>query len=89
MKPLEPLNAQLCDIVDEVYAEANTATLLHPPMHSLHEGFAVLLEEIDELKAEVWKNPRKHLERNALARKEAIQVAAMAVRIIHDVLSNV
>ena len=56
------------------------------PMHSLHEGLSVIEEEVHELRLEVYKNPRKHPERNALARKEAIQVAAMALRLLNDVL---
>ena len=46
--------------------------------HSAHEGYAVILEEMDELKAEVWKN-QKYREPKKL-RDEAIQVAAMAVK---------
>jgi len=46
--------------------------------HSAHEGFAVLLEEVDELKAHVWMNQKKR--DLAAMRKEAIQVAAMAVK---------
>jgi hypothetical protein len=50
------------------------------PMHSLHEGYAVLLEEVDELKAHVWTNQRK---RNYVeVHKEAMQVAAMAIAIM-------
>lgn len=50
------------------------------PMHSLHEGFAVLLEEVDELKVWVWKNQKKR--DYSEVRKEAMQVAAMALCIM-------
>ena len=51
--------------------------------NSAHEGFAVLLEEVDELKAHVWTNQkRRDLE---AMRKEAIQVAAMAMRFALEV----
>ncbi len=54
----------------------------HGPQNfnSFHEGYAVLLEEVDEVKLEVWKS--KH--DKELIKKEAIQVAAMAVRIVDE-----
>ena len=51
--------------------------------HNAHEGYAVLLEEVDEL----WENVKlnqKNVDRDKLIREESIQVAAMAIRIIHD-----
>lgn len=47
------------------------------PMHSAHEGYAVLLEEVDEL----WDHVKMKQKSRDLAamRKEAIQVAAMAI----------
>lgn len=51
-----------------------------PPFNSAHEGFAVLLEEVDELKAHVWTNQKKR--DLAAMRAEAIQVAAMACRFV-------
>lgn len=72
-------------ILDEVYEELKGATWGNPPMHSLHEAYGVIWEEYDEFGDEVKKNPRKHPDRNALARKELIQLAAMAVRAIYDV----
>lgn len=73
-------------ILQEVREELMRAIHSNVDMNSLHEGYAVILEEVDELKTEVWKNPRKHPDRKTLARKEAIQVAAMAIRLIRDVL---
>ena len=65
-------------VLAEVQAELTQAVLAFPPFHSAHEGYAVLLEEVDELKYEVFHgDPAK-------ARKEAIQVAAMAIRFILD-----
>ena len=62
----------------DAYAEVLRARGLFPGgMHSAHEGFAVLLEEVDELKAHVWMSQRKR--DYAAMRKEAIQVAAMAL----------
>lgn len=57
----------------------------HRNFSSVHEGYAVLLEEVRELENEVFfgekKNGDNHKQR---LREEAIQVAAMAVRIIQE-----
>lgn len=70
--------------ITEVVAEFHRAAGKHPRFNSAHEGFAVILEEVDELKAEVWK--RDH-DRDAM-RKEAVQVAAMALRFLTDVCED-
>ncbi len=62
--------------------EYDAAVDAYPPFHSAHEGFAVLLEEVDELKAEVWKRPENRSK--ARMRREAIQIAAMAIRFVVD-----
>lgn len=70
-------------ILEEIQSECETASSLFPSFHSAHEGYAVLLEEVDELWDEVRKNPKKR--DIARMRAEAIQVAAMALRLIVDV----
>ena len=65
-------------ILAEVKAELHSAEEKFGPFASLHEGYAVLLEEVDELWAEI-----KSKESSVPAlRKEATQIAAMAVRFI-------
>lgn len=55
-----------------------------PAFNSAHEGYAVIREEVDELWDDVKANaPREQ------AKKEAIQVAAMALRFITDVSERV
>lgn len=54
-----------------------------PAFNSAHEGYSVILEELDELKAHVWAN-QKARDWDAM-QKEAIQVAAMAMRFAIDV----
>ncbi len=52
----------------------------HAPMHSAHEGYAVLLEEVDEL----WDEVKRQTVDGSAMRKEALHVAAMAVRFLLD-----
>ncbi len=54
----------------------------HRPLNSLHEGFAVLLEEVDELKEEVWKRSAQRDLENML--KECVQIACVAQRFAED-----
>ena len=69
--------------VDEEVCEAIEA---FPPMNTAHEGWAIIKEELDELWEDVRrKNDGSDQGRDVDMRKEAIQVAAMAVRFILDV----
>lgn len=72
------------EIVDTVEAEVTSAMQKHGPMASSHEGYAVILEELDELWEEVRK--QRHARDMASMEKEAKQIAAMAVRFIYDVV---
>lgn len=68
------LEEHLTAIKDE-YERANRK---FPPFHSPHEGLAVIEEEFEELRQEVFK--RSH--EPSLMRKEAIQVAAMCCKLL-------
>lgn len=70
-------------LLAEVAQELEDAEQIHPPFNSAHEGYAVILEEMDELKAHVWARASKR--DRAAMRREAIQVAAMAARFVRDV----
>lgn len=77
------LNADLPPEIIHVARELEQAQMNWPEFNSAHEGYGVLLEEMDELKAHVWT---KQKNRDLVAmKKEAIQVAAMAVRFAIDV----
>ena len=77
------MNEKFQAVMAEVVAEVESATATWPAMNSAHEGYGVLLEEMDELKGHVWTNQRRR-DLDAM-RKEAIQVAAMAIRMAAEV----
>jgi len=65
-------------ILTEIEKEVVRANRIHGEFNSFHEGYAVLMEEIDELWEEI-----KHRNTDLLAiREEAIQVAAMALKMV-------
>jgi hypothetical protein len=72
----------------EVASELARAREKFPAFHSSHEGYAVLLEEVDELwdlvKTCKGAKPVTPAESHAM-RSECIQIAAMALRFIEDV----
>lgn len=70
-------------IVERVVEELADATSAHMQFVSAHEGYAVILEELDELWEQV-KHKRSERDLEAMAR-EAIQVAAMAMTFVRDV----
>lgn len=65
-------------LLNEVAEELDRSIRLNGQLASAHEGYAVILEELDELKEQVWK--KKRLRDKSLMRKEAIQVAAMGIK---------
>lgn len=69
-------------VLREVAQEVRSACTKFPPFNSAHEGYAVLLEEVDELWQEV--KVKQGMRLASKLRKEAIQVAAMAVRFALD-----
>ena len=71
----------IMDVIDELHR----ATDKFGPFKSGHEGYAVILEELDELWDAVKLNTSKHPERRELMRAKAVQVAAMALRFVVDV----
>lgn len=71
---------RLLKVIEDEFREATTK---FDAFHNAHEGYAVLLEEVDEL----WENVKlnqKNPERLPKMTKECIQVAAMAIRFLHD-----
>lgn len=68
----------------EVQAELARVRIEHQPLHSFHEGLAVILEELEEFKAEVFKKSAKRDHANMY--RELVQIAAMAQRTAEDCL---
>ena len=68
-------------ILDEVKKELAHSRKLHGNFKGAHEGYAVLLEEVDELWHEVKMRKRGFL----TMRKECIQIAAMAIKFAEDI----
>jgi hypothetical protein len=66
----------------QVEQELSRARRKHPPLHNLHEAYAVLLEEMDEFKAQVWQQSAAR-DRQAIL-LELVQIAAMAMRTALD-----
>lgn len=74
-------------VAEEARLEAVAAHAAWPKSSSsAHEGYAVLLEELDEL----WDHVKTKQSKRDLSemRKEAIQVAAMALRFAVDVVDE-
>jgi hypothetical protein len=69
-------------VIGDVYHEWQKAAAKNPPMHSHHEAYAVILEELEEYWAEVMKRPGKRDPEGLKA--ELVQVAAMAMRALSD-----
>lgn len=82
------MSENLVKILNEIKEECEKASFNFPPFHNSHEGIAVLREEYLELEKEIFTNQFKTPKRLERMREEAIQVGAMAVRIILDICDN-
>lgn len=71
-------------ICAEVQYELAKAETKFPPFNSAHEGWAIIKEELDEL-WEVVKLKQDTPNREEALQKEAIQVAAMAIRFVKSI----
>lgn len=68
--------------LDQIHVELLDAQDKFPPFHNYHEGYAVILEEADELWSEIKAS--HHGDNKWRVRNEAIQLATMALRFLND-----
>lgn len=79
---MTPHQEFVANVVIEEFLKASNR---FPPFNSDHEGYAIILEEVDELWEAVKNNKRtSNLDRI----KEAIQVSAMTLRYVHDLATG-
>lgn len=67
------------DVLMEIQDEYQNARLKFRKMAGAHEGYAVILEELDEMWDEIKANHKEN------ARREAVQVGAMILAFILEV----
>ncbi len=65
-------------ILKDIVLELKLANSKFPPFNSLHEGYAVMLEEFDEM----WEEIRKKEPNTSEIYLEVIQIAAMSVKFL-------
>jgi hypothetical protein len=73
---------QYAVLLEMVANEIARARAKHAPINSAHDGYAVILEELDEFKAEVWKKRNERDRENMLT--ELVQCTAMCIRTAVD-----
>ena len=66
----------------EIKEEYKQAIQTNPAFHSPHEGLAVIEDQFEDLKRQVFM-PRSRRSTDEM-RKEAVQIACMAIRFIVD-----
>lgn len=69
-------------LLESIGKEVDSAQSKYPKFNSLHEGYAVILEELDEL----WDliKSSKDIRHTQAMVGECVQIAAMCVRFVED-----
>lgn len=70
---------EILKLIEDEYLRASD---LYPNLHSNHEAYAVIKEEVDELWDEIKKS--KELNGNNQIKNELIQIGAMVVRYLNN-----
>lgn len=74
------------EIINKIKRELMEAAYIYPAFNSAHEGIAIIQEEFEELWDEVKLKPSKR--DPAKLEHEAVQLAAMAVRFVFDIVGG-
>lgn len=85
-KPLAPWRVRAGRRAGDFIAEFERAREKHGPMASAHEGYSIILEELDELKAHVWQKQKTR--DYAEMRKEVVQLGAMALAFLVEIVDT-
>lgn len=83
-QPVETSSELIRRISEEIAAEATRAATIHAPLHSPHEAISVIREEFEEL----WDHVKADTGLTKDARKEAVQLGAMALRYILNLIDQ-
>lgn len=67
-----------------VELEIKKARKKHPPIETLHHGYGVLMEEVDEF----WDHVKSQAPEAIETLKELVQIGAMAQRIAEDYFTD-
>ena len=69
-----------------LFREVDDAVGTYPPINNVHEGYAIILEELEEFWAECKLKPGERNDENM--RRELVQIAAMAARTYMDAVGR-
>ena len=72
------------EALDKIVSEYRSATGKFPQFNGAHEGHSVIREEFDELWDEVKRNPPHY----SAMEKEAVQLGAMVLRFLTEVIPS-
>lgn len=84
--PMDDSQSAPSSFPELVAEELRQARAANPPFHNLHEGYAVILEEVDELWDEIKKKRAVRSRSNLM--EEVVQIAAMCQRLYEDVIQH-
>lgn len=74
------------NFIDLLQKETEKVRLKNKPINSLHEGYGLLIEEVDELFDEVKKKRDKRDKENITL--ELVQIAGICQRIYEDLIGE-